>query len=212
MSENRTAFIVGAGQQARVIASLLGHRNIRFLVERDPIGDQLLQDDIFAGPPDPTIDYLIGIGNNRARRKIFDRLLAWGATPASCVADNAWIAADVQLGRGLFLAPGTVVMTGARIADNVLINTGSTVDHDTVIGADSQVTVGVTIGSSITVGTQCYFGIKSAVVPGITIGDQVMVMAGALVAHDVPSRTKVGGLPAVSRPFNARDQAYVQTS
>lgn len=210
MHQPDTAIIVGNGQQARVIASLLPHRNKRFLVERDPGPGELLQANVFALPPDQTADYFIGIGNNAARRRLFDRLCDWGVTPASCIAANAWIAADVRLGRGLFLGPGVIVMTGCTIGDNVIVNTASSVDHDCTIDEDTQITAGVTIASSITVGPRSYFGVKSGVVPGVAIGSEVMVMAGAMVISDVPHRTKVGGVPARPHPFNSHDLAYVQ--
>lgn len=205
-----SALIVGNGQQARVIASLLPHRNKRFLVERDPGTDEVLQSRVFARPPDPRADYFIAIGNNAARRRLFDQLTAWGIEPANCIAAHAWIAADVQLGNGLFIGPGAVIMAGSRIDDNVIINTLSSVDHDCLVGEDSQITAGVTIASSIRIGARCYFGVKSGVVPGVTIGDEVMVMAGAMVVSDIPARTKVGGIPAQTQPFNSRDATYVQ--
>lgn len=209
MNARATAIIFGGGQQARVIASLLPHTNIRLAVERDPVGDQLLQAEVLAAPCPPEVDCFIGIGNNLARRAVFNRLLDWGVTPSSCIASTAWIAPDARLGRGLFISPGSVIMTGAALADNVMINTCSSVDHDTVVGEDSQITLGVTIGASIAIGKGCYFGIKSAAVSGVRIDDQVMVMAGAVVSADIPSRTKVGGVPAKPRPFNARDEGYV---
>lgn len=210
MGSSNTALIVGNGQQARVIASLLPHRNKRFLVERDPGTDEVLQSVAFAGLPDPEADYFIAIGHNAARRRVFDQLTAWGAEPANCIATNAWIAPDAQLGKGLFIGPGAIIMAGCRIGNNAIVNTASTVDHDCCVGEDSQITSGVTIASSIRIGARCYFGVKSGVVPGVTIGDEVMVMAGAMVVSDIPARSKVGGVPARPHPFNSRDAAYVQ--
>lgn len=40
------------------------------------------------------------------------------------------------------------------------------------------------------------------VVPGVTIGEEVTVAAGAVVTHDVPAQTVVGGIPA--KPLRTR--------
>jgi len=155
MSSSNTALIVGNGQQARVIASLLPHQSKRFLVERDPGADEVLQSQAFAGLPDPQADYFIAIGHNGARRRIFDQLVAWGVEPASCIAQNAWIAGDAQLGKGLFIGPGAIIMAGCQIGNNVIVNTASSVDHDCLVGEDSQNTPGVTTDSSIWIRPRC---------------------------------------------------------
>ncbi len=48
----------------------------------------------------------------------------------------------------------------------------------------------------IYVGDDVYLGIRSIVLPGVVIGDRVIVAAGSVVTHDVPSNAVVGGVPA----------------
>lgn len=48
----------------------------------------------------------------------------------------------------------------------------------------------------ITIGDDCWFGGSVIVLPGITIGDNVVVGAGSVVTHDIPSNTVVAGNPA----------------
>lgn len=202
-----TAYIVGKGGQARVIASLLPHRTIRFLVESDPQGDDLLQTDFFEAGGDPDGDYFLGIGDTGARRRWFDDLDARGLSLPPCIAPNAWVAGDAQVGRGTFVGPSAIVAAGARLQDNVILNTMSSVDHDALVGTDTQITPGVTIGSRLQIGARCYFGMKSCVLPGLTIGDDAVIMAGALVVRPVPSGVMVGGAPARAMRGPPRDGA-----
>lgn len=48
----------------------------------------------------------------------------------------------------------------------------------------------------ITIGDDCWFGGSVIVLPGVTIGDNVVVGAGSVVTHDVPSNSVVAGNPA----------------
>lgn len=190
------AFIFGAGGHARVIASLLAAQPTFLVVGPEQGPSDMLQDAFFDRLGDfRDADIYIGVGDNAARRQIFDRLKAGGATLANCIAPNAFVAADAQLGEGVVLCPGSVVGSRARIGNNTIINTLSSVDHDCVLGDHSQVTAGVTFGGTVTVGTNCFFGIKSAIIPNRTIGNNVSVMAGSLVVQDVPDDVVVGGNP-----------------
>ena len=42
----------------------------------------------------------------------------------------------------------------------------------------------------------CWIGAGAVILPGVTIGRNAVVAANAVVAHDVPDRTVVGGVPA----------------
>ncbi|MDK0933370.1 acyltransferase [Clostridium perfringens] len=42
----------------------------------------------------------------------------------------------------------------------------------------------------------CFIGARSIIMPGVTIGKNSIVAAGAVVSHDIPDNTVVGGVPA----------------
>lgn len=48
----------------------------------------------------------------------------------------------------------------------------------------------------ITIGEDCWFGGNCTVVPGVTIGDRVVIGAGSVVVHDIPSDSLAVGNPA----------------
>jgi UDP-perosamine 4-acetyltransferase len=191
--------IFGSGGHARVIASLLHGRyeDISFLYENATDG-QLSQAEFYERLADmgAEVDVYIGIGSNEARQRVFDTLRSHDVTPAACIAENAYIAPDAELGMGVVICPGSAVMASARVGDNVIVNTLSSVDHDCVVGRHSQITAGVTFGGTTHVGESCFFGVKSATVPGVSIGDRSIVMAASLVTRDVPPDVMVGGVPA----------------
>lgn len=198
----RRNIIFGAGGHARVIASLLSSgrdsgAGPTLFVTQDGRDGTLVEEEFFARIDSYREDRVyLGIGDNGVRKSLFEKLVSRGVRPANCVAPNAFVAADVRLGFGVTLCPGTVVMSGAVVGDNVIINTLSSVDHDCRIGNHSQLTAGVTLGGTVVVGESCFFGVRSAVTPNLTIGDGTLVMAGSLVTKNFPSQVVVGGYPA----------------
>lgn len=48
----------------------------------------------------------------------------------------------------------------------------------------------------VSIGSDCWIGGNVTILPGVTIGNNVIVAAGAVVVHDVPDNTLVGGVPA----------------
>ncbi|HEX5184300.1 MAG TPA: acetyltransferase [Allosphingosinicella sp.] len=210
---DRRALIFGKGGHARVIRSLLPHAEFRFVVDRDPAPGDLPQADFFAdgGSAAEGCDLFIGIGDDHARRLLFDRLKALGLDIASCIAPTAWVAPGATLGEGVFLGPGATICAGSRIGDNVIVNTHGAVDHDCAIGADTQIAPGATLGSHLKVGRACYFGMKSCVLPRLEIGDGARIMAGALVVRPVPAGVLVGGSPARVMRGAGADEAEIRS-
>lgn len=61
----------------------------------------------------------------------------------------------------------------------------------------------------IVVGSDVWIGYEAVILAGVTIGDGAVIGARALVAHDVPPYTIVGGVPA--RPIRKRfDDAAIE--
>lgn len=185
----KRAVIFGRGGHARVIASLLA-RDATFLAEEEI-------DRFFERADDyRDAEVYLGIGNNADRRRLFEKLLAIGIRPATCIAPTAFVAKTAEIGKGTVICPGAVVMTGARIGANGIVNTLSSVDHDCRIADHVQLSVGVSLPGEVTVGESCFFGVKSATFPRLSIGDHVIVRGGSLVVKDLPGFVVAGGNPA----------------
>lgn len=59
----------------------------------------------------------------------------------------------------------------------------------------------------VRIGKNCWFGAGVLVVPGVTIGDNVVIGAGSVVTHDLPSNVVAVGNPCrVLRPVNEQDR------
>jgi sugar O-acyltransferase (sialic acid O-acetyltransferase NeuD family) len=180
--------IFGAGGHARVIASFV-QGPVTFV-------DQIAEDSILASPNILRESRVyLGIGNDRARRRMFDRLASLFITPSVCVAPMTFVKGT--LGQGTVVCPGSIVMTGTTVGANVIVNTMTSIDHDCIIGDHSQLCPGVTLAGRVTVGEMVFIGTRTAVLPGVNIGSGARVRAGSVVWKDVQANTLVGGNPAV---------------
>lgn len=59
-----------------------------------------------------------------------------------------------------------------------------------------QLVGGLPATSPVMIGDHVWIGARAMVLKGVRIGDGAVVAAGAVVVHDVPAATMVGGVPA----------------
>lgn len=59
----------------------------------------------------------------------------------------------------------------------------------------------------VVIGSDCWIGAGAKIIEGVTIGIGGMVLAGALVTHDVPPYAIVGGVPAKVLRFRYNEDA-----
>jgi maltose O-acetyltransferase len=104
---------------------------------------------------------------------------------------------------------------GIHLGEHVFINAGSTFLDDSLITIGSHTLVGPNASfytpihpsdylerrkpqeysKPITIGCDCWIGGSVTILPGITIGDRVIIGAGSVVTHDIPSDTTAAGNP-----------------
>lgn len=84
-----------------------------------------------------------------------------------------------------------------RLGNNVSLSTCTLVGHDGAISVlNKAFDVSLECVGSIDIRDNVFVGYGAIVLPGVTIGPNAVVAAGAVVAHDVPEGSIVGGVPA----------------
>lgn len=110
---------------------------------------------------------------------------------------------SVQIGEGSVINRDVLLdgRMGLIIGNHVSISEGTmllSLEHD------PNSTRFETRGGPVHIGDRAFIGVRATVLPGLSIGEGAVVAAGAVVTHDVPPYTIVGGVPA--RPIGQRTQ------
>ncbi|WLS45140.1 NeuD/PglB/VioB family sugar acetyltransferase [Micromonospora profundi] len=155
-----------------------------------------LGEDDWLDTADPSVRFLIGLGDGSARARI-DRLASRnGRRAGSLISPAATIGARCSLGAGSVLWPGAILTTDVRLGRHVHVGTGATVSHDTDVDDFATLLPGCRIAGSSRIGRGTTIGAGATVVDNISVGENTVVGAGAVVVHDVPENVVVVGVPA----------------
>lgn len=96
---------------------------------------------------------------------------------------------------------GVYIGDGTLIGSHVVL---ATINHNLIPDkrADNH-------PAPIHIGKNVWIGSHATILPGVSIGDHAVVAAGAVVTHDVPAMSVVGGVPAkVIKKVPDREEAY----
>ena len=202
--------IFGAGGHAKVVLDVAiasGHK-IDFLVTNSVEQETVLGHSVVS-TNDPrwsdlrAFQFLVAVGDNRARARIFEELKARGGEPITFVHPFTAVSKHTQIGAGTTVCAGAVVNPATVIGENCIINTSASVDHDCIIGAHSHICPGVHLAGGVKVGVGTMIGTGAAVIPGITIGENCTIGAGSVVVRDIPSGSVAYGSPCRVQPASA---------
>jgi acetyltransferase-like isoleucine patch superfamily enzyme len=112
---------------------------------------------------------------------------------------HAWIVGAPQIGEGTWIGAFTVIdgSGGLTIGAGCDISCGVQIyTHSSARRCVSGRAYELVDRAPTTIGNRVFLGANAIVMMGVTIGDEVVIAAGAVVTHDVPSRSIVAGVPA----------------
>ena len=139
---------------------------------------------------------ILAIGNNRARKRLWEKLRELGYELACAIHPSAQIARDVSIGPGTVIMANTAINSGSSVGGNAIINTGATIDHDCVIEDYVHISPGAHLAGNVKVGELTHIGIGVSVIQGVKIGKGVIIGTGAAVIDDIPDNVTAVGVPA----------------
>jgi sugar O-acyltransferase (sialic acid O-acetyltransferase NeuD family) len=199
----RLLVIFGAGGHGKVVldAALASQCSVEFVVDDTPHEKTLLCKEVLSSQDErwaalQSFWFLVAVGDNVVRAKIFQALVSRGGSPTNIIHPRAVISPFATIGQGNVLIGGVVVNPGTVIGDNTILNTCASVDHDCRIGSHVHLCPGVRLAGAVTVGEGTMIGTGASVLPGIKIGDHCVIGAGAVVNRDIPSGSIAYGVPA----------------
>lgn len=142
-------------------------------------------------------EIIIGLGDNRIRRALCQRVLARGGKLGRAIHPTAVLARDVEIGAGSVVMAGAIINTGTRIGRFAVVNTGAIVDHDNIVADGAHISPGCTLAGGVECGADAFIGTGASIIPRVRIGERAVVGAGSAVIADVPTDVLVAGCPAV---------------
>ena len=207
MSEHSRLIIIGAGGHGKVLADIAYQMNkwqeICFLDDAMN-GQMVLGFPVIGKSQDiekyqKNSDFIIGIGDNKTRAKIFYQLKLLDISIATLVHPKTVIGLDVEISEGTVIMPGAVVNTSTKIGRGVIINTSASVDHDCMIGDFVHLSPGVHVAGTISIGERTWLGIGSSVINNVSIGEDIIVGANGTVIKPLEDKGVYIGSPVKRR-------------
>lgn len=196
--------IIGGGGHGRVVAEAAALSGLVDLVIVDPqmAGNwpletgRCVETDAEAGLDIPGAGFVVAIGNNKIREKLYEKYSLTGARPISVLHPAASVSPSAKIGEGAMIMAGAVVGPLADIGPGVIVNHGAIAEHDTVIGAFSHLAPGAVLAGGARAGKRCFLGANSCVRHGAQINNDVVLGHGAVATRSIAHAGTYVGNPA----------------
>ncbi|HEX8514851.1 MAG TPA: acetyltransferase [Bacteroidia bacterium] len=141
-------------------------------------------------------NYFVALGDNQARRRVSEYLVANIGNPETALHKTAIISRSMNAGSGVMIAPRAVINAKAVIGNGTIVNTGCIVEHECTIGDYAHIAPGAILCGNVKIGHGTLIGAGAVVLPGITIGNNSIIGAGAVVTKNIGDNIKTMGNPS----------------
>jgi sugar O-acyltransferase (sialic acid O-acetyltransferase NeuD family) len=141
-------------------------------------------------------DYLIGIADPQARRRLSDALDGHGLASRTVIHPRASVGPESTIAQGAIVLANAYVSSNVRIGTHCNLQYNSTVGHDSVLGDYVSVFPGANVSGSVRLEAGSTIGSNAVVLQGLEVGEDAFVGAGAVVTRSVPAGVVVAGSPA----------------
>ncbi len=141
------------------------------------------------------IPIALGIGSNRIRANIFQKVSECGFEIVTLIHPKAVISESAVIGEGTVVMANVVVNAKALIAKGVILNTSSVIEHENIVDEFVHISPTVALAGNVKVGAFSHIGIGSCVIQNIKIGKNSVVGAGSVVVNSIDSFSLAYGNP-----------------
>ncbi len=197
----------GAGGHAKVMAEIIAQSDVwNVLGFIDDVDHERHHDCFFGHPVFSSLDAalaatqarhaFVAVGNNEARMRLIEMLMAKGLSVVTVLAPDCRISPTSKIGVGCAIMSGAVVNANAVIGAGVIVNTKAVVEHDCVLGKGVSVGPGAILCGTVTVNDHTFIGAGSVVRERIMIGQRCVIGCGASVVSDIEDDSLACGVPA----------------
>lgn len=145
---------------------------------------------------DLDVDFVLGIGDNKLRETIYNKIIQKGKKVTTLINSSASISKYSTIGEGVFINRNVSVNAFAKIGNNVILNTSCVIEHDCEIQDNVHIAPSAVLAGNVKVGAGTFIGANAVIKQGVIIGKNVIIGAGSVVISDIPDKSIVYGSPA----------------
>lgn len=143
---NRKLLIIGAGGHGQVVAEVAadcGYSDIAFIDDNNVNAIGTISDlDKFQKE---YADVFIGIGNNKLRGQLLEKIKNAGFNVPILIHPSAYISRSCEIQKGVIVEPKAIVNIHSIIGEGSIVSVGAIVDHDVLIGKCCHINSGAVV-------------------------------------------------------------------